>query len=126
MWLDEQKETTKFQFQVEKLRTPRTGLAAALVGNNIYAAGGIVGLPNSGVTNTVESYDLTTGHWTQISNLRKPRSFGKFCVLSNSEVFLIGGVTVEGNRFLSLSSVDKLDLKTKAWTKETNMNFARY
>ncbi|XP_037920056.1 uncharacterized protein LOC119657284 isoform X2 [Hermetia illucens] len=117
---------SKAWIEVEKLRTPRTGLAAALVGNNIYAAGGIVGLPNSGVTNTVESYDLTTGHWTQISNLRKPRSFGKFCVLSNSEVFLIGGVTVEGNRFLSLSSVDKLDLKTKAWTKETNMNFARH
>lgn len=63
---------------VEKkpMNIPRTGLCAALIGTEIWVAGGLAGRKNDGtakITNCVEVYNIILNTWTKLCHLRVPR-----------------------------------------------------
>lgn len=58
------------------LNIPRTGLCAALIGSEIWVAGGLVGRKNDGtavITDSVEVYNIRLNTWTKVCHLRLPR-----------------------------------------------------
>lgn len=60
----------------KSLNIPRTGLCAALVGCEIWVAGGLAGKKNDGkalITDSVEVYNITMNTWTKMCHLKTPR-----------------------------------------------------
>jgi hypothetical protein len=94
--------------------TARQGLAAAVVGNAIYAIGGReVGGPNGpGKLDAVERYDIDTDTWTSVAPLPAPRSDMAAATVGN-KVYVFGGFDARGN---VLNDVDMYDPVKDTWT----------
>ena len=92
---------------------PRQGLAAVVVGNNIYAIGGrIFGGPFAGNNPTacVEKYDIDKATWTMVEKLPGPRSDLAAAVKGN-KIYVFGGY--DGTNILS--SVMMYDPNKDKW-----------
>jgi N-acetylneuraminic acid mutarotase len=70
----------------KSMSTPRSGLAAAVVGNRIYAIGGY----NGSYLSTNEEYDPSTDTWTTRKSMSTPRS-GLAAAVVNNTIYAIGG-----------------------------------
>jgi hypothetical protein len=102
--------------------TPRAGLAAAVVGDDIYAIGGrrSPGGPCSqgpgGQLATVEQYHIPTGRWTTVAPLPVARSdLGAATV--DGKIYVFGGCRVApGEPIHFLGSVGVYDPATDKWS----------
>jgi N-acetylneuraminic acid mutarotase len=108
--------------------TGRAALAAAIVGNAIYAIGGrsFTGGPCSGFgaaeLGTVERYDISTDTWTTVAPLPSPRSDLAAATIGG-KIYVFGGCR---GSFNILSDVDVYDPATDTWsTLPTDMPTAR-
>jgi len=98
------------------MQAPRSGLAAAVVNNKIYAIGG---RDESSLT-TVEEYDPETDRWETKANMPTARS-ALATVTVNNRIYVIGGVN-GSNHF---DDVEEYDPETNTWQTKTNMPTAR-
>ncbi len=106
--------------QVSHMKTPRAGLAAALVNDRIYFAGG---RNSTGVLDEIEVYDVKENQWVLIDNevirLSEPRA-ELTCQTSNGYVLFAGGKTNTGYS----SKVDIYNMNTGKWM-ETELSVPR-
>ncbi len=94
--------------------TGRAGLAAAVVGNALYAIGGRIntGGPNSGLPlAVVERYDIDAGSWSAVAPLPAPRS-DLAAAAVGGKIYVFGGFDAAG---LPLASVDVYDPVSDTW-----------
>jgi N-acetylneuraminic acid mutarotase len=105
------------------LLTGRTDLAAAVIGNKIYAVGGF-GDSNDWATNSgtwaLEEYDPKTNIWTKKSPLPTPRK-GLRAVAIDGKLYAIGGRAINGE----VATVEEYDPQTDTWSDCTPMLTAR-
>jgi Kelch motif len=94
--------------------TNRIGLAAAVVGDYIYAIGGRTGsAPNGyGKMNVVERYDIYNNAWTTVAPLPAARSDMAAAVVGG-KIYIFGGFDAAGN---VLNTVDVYNPVTNTWT----------
>ena len=98
--------------------TGRAGLAAAVVGNAIYAIGGrtFTGGPCSGFgfaeLATVERYDIDTDTWTTVAPLPTPRS-DLAAATVGGKIYVFGGCRGSGT---VLADVDVYNPITDTWS----------
>jgi N-acetylneuraminic acid mutarotase len=104
--------------------TARRGLAAAVVGNALYAIGGSISTtPCSGSPlATVERYDIDTNTWSTVAPLPSPRS-DLAAVAHGAEIYVFGGCVAP---FAAINNVDVYDPVTDTWsTAPADMPTAR-
>jgi hypothetical protein len=105
--------------------TPRAGLAAAVIGDSIYAIGGrfATGGPGSGFpVASVERYDIASNTWTPVSPLLAPRS-DLAAAAVGGKIYVFGGIDAAGT---FLATVDVYDPVTDTWSPApTDMPTAR-
>lgn len=95
--------------------TPRRGLAAAVVGNALYAIGGSSGTaPCSGAPlATVERYDIDSQQWTTVAPLPSPRS-DLAAAAHGGKIYVFGGCT--GSTAAVTNAVDVYDPVSDTWS----------
>lgn len=104
-----------------KLRKPmptsRYDLSSAVLGNFVYAIGGI---DNSGYTRTVEKYNPELNNWVSAAPMNHPR--GAFVsVVVNNKIYVIGGVNSPGSGTIYLNSTEEYDPGSNVWIVKSNM-----
>jgi N-acetylneuraminic acid mutarotase len=105
--------------------TPRRGLAAAVVGDRIYAMGGSNGsTPRSGTPSSVnEIYDVAANSWSSGTPMPTPR-MDVVSVAHGGKIYVVGG----WNRFLCGGACNTLEIYDPAhdsWTAGPPMPTAR-
>jgi hypothetical protein len=105
--------------------TPRAGLAAAVVGNSIFAIGGrsnTSGPCSGNPVAAVERFDIAFGTWTTVASLPAPRS-DLAAAAVGGKIYVFGGCDDAGN---FLADVDVYDPETNTWsTAPSDMPTAR-
>lgn len=74
--------------QKENMNLARKAHSAIYVKGHIYVFGGF---NNSGVTNSVERYDMNNGGWKVLSNLIYSKAYASPLAYGDNYIFLIGG-----------------------------------
>lgn len=102
--------------------TPRSGLAAAVVGDALYAIGGRAGTApcSGGPTAAVERYDIASDTWTAVAPLPAPRS-DIAAIDHGGRIFVFGGCSP----FAPLNTVSIYDPTTDSWSAGAPMPRAR-
>ena len=96
--------------------TPRAGLAAAVVGNSIFAIGGRSGTGgpcSGGALATVERYDIAFDMWTPVASLPSARSDLAAAVVGH-RIYVFGGCTA--GPLTIVGDVDVYDPTTDTWS----------
>lgn len=96
--------------------TARAGLAAAVVGDSIYAIGGrsVTGGPcGGGALAAVERYDVKTNSWTAVAPLLSARS-DLAAATVDGKIYVFGGCTAGGGSIIG--DVDVYDPVTNTWS----------
>ena len=110
---------------LEPLPTARGNLAVAEAGGMIYAIGGGLGPDDTGaITDIVERYDPTTGHWAASTPLPEPRIIAGAASL-NGILYVSGGVIMGPEGELITDSALAFDPNSGTWTTIAPMNTAR-
>ena len=115
--------TTDFWTVLPPMPTGRNGLAAAVVGNAIYAIGGRTsGAPCSGgELATVERFDIGAGVWSTVASLPSARS-GLAAVTVGGKIYVFGGCRSAFPFPTVLADVDVYNPVTDTWsTAPTDM-----
>ena len=102
--------------QLAPMPTGRTGLAAAVVGDSIYAIGGRSapdGPCTGGPMDTVQRYDITTNTWTTVAPLPTARS-DTGAIAHGGKIYVFGGCTLGAST--ASSEVDIYDPATNTWS----------
>jgi Kelch motif protein len=112
---------------LSSMPTGRGGLAAAVVGNAIYAIGGRDATGDAPCTGTplatVERYNISTDTWSTVASLPSPRS-DLAAVAHGGKIYVFGGCT--GDQFAVLPDVDVYNPTTDTWsTAPADMPTAR-
>ena len=101
--------------------TPRSDLAAAVVGGLIYAIGGWNGISTVG---TVEAFNPATGAWTEKTPMPTPRgTLGAGVCGSQGTIRAIGGAAGFGNS--TLATNEAYNPVTNSWSQDTPLNVGR-
>lgn len=100
--------------------TPRAEVAAAVLNNNIYIAGGFT--ENGQNTNIVEVYDTTTDTWSTIAPMPE-RLDHAMAAAANGKLYIIGGWRVFGEQ--ASDAVYEYDPQTERWRSVAKMPFPR-
>ncbi|MEM3341920.1 MAG: kelch repeat-containing protein [Thermoplasmata archaeon] len=100
-----------------KMPTARRGLAAAVIGTEIYAIGGY-GVTN--VSSKLECYYTTTDNWTTKAQMPTPRYELAAAVVDN-KIYAIGGT----NGSTHYAVVECYDPATDSWSTKSPMPTAR-
>jgi hypothetical protein len=95
--------------------TPRAFLAAAVLGNKIYAVGGANA---SGDLNTTEVFDPLTNIWSPLDSTNIPR-YGSALVALNDRLYVIGGGSSSSDTFTNRMEV--YDPVSNLWTDAPSM-----
>ncbi|XP_044754523.1 uncharacterized protein LOC123313627 [Coccinella septempunctata] len=107
----------------------RTGLACAKYRGVVWAAGGLSILPKGNrILDVVESYNLETNQWTEITRLRFPRCFFKMFVIYD-RLYLVGGAGFETKKdptTSSIGAIDMWDVKRLKWAHAAEMVIPRH
>ncbi len=100
--------------------------------NLVFVAGGCtsvqdgIGLPGAlkgrGVTGNCQSYNYSTGAWTQLLNLLTPRAYHTATLLPNGNVLIAGGFNAVG---VPLSSTEIYNPTANTITSGPNMSYTR-
>ncbi|CAF1024715.1 unnamed protein product [Adineta steineri] len=93
------------------------GSSSVLSNGKVLVTGGW----DSGVLNSAELYDPSTGTWTTTGNMNNARIYHTASVLSNGKVLVTGGYS-SGS---ALNSAELYDPSTGTWTTTGNMANAR-
>ena len=102
--------------EVAPISAPRDSHGAAVLGGNIYMAGG------TPVETLVERFDPVRNKWTAVTPMNTPRTTHGL-VSADGKLFAVGGY----NRFgQALSSVECFDPKTGEWTNIAALSIPRY
>jgi hypothetical protein len=102
--------------EVAPMSAPRDSHGAAVLGGNIYMAGG------TPVETLVERFDPDTNQWKAVTPMNTPRTTHGL-VSADGKLFAVGGY----NRFgQALSSVECFDPKTGEWTNIADLSIPRY
>jgi len=100
------------------MQTARTNFGLAVVGNKIYAIGGMEG---NSFLSTVEEYDPATDTWVYKQSL--PIKRGNFCTsVVNGKIYVIGG---DNSYRTPVATVVMYDPSTDQWTDRGSMLEAR-
>lgn len=103
--------------------TPRAGLAAAVVGNRLFAIGGRTGAtPASGVAlAAVEAYDIAAGTWSTVAPL-PVAVMDTYAVAHGGKIYVIGGATTGP---VPVGTVQIYDVAKDSWSLGSPMPTAR-
>jgi len=96
----------------------RTQLAAAVVGNRLYAVGGI----SSDVTGAVEVYDPATDTWATKASLTTARRALGVSVL-NGTLYAVGGLVPD---YQPVATVEAYNPTLNSWTTKAPMPTSRW
>jgi hypothetical protein len=99
--------------------TPRTEIAAALVGDNTYVIGGFD--KSGGVTDIVEVYNLKNNSWTKVAPIPQPLHH-TFAASYNGKIYVVGGYTDSWTQSNKLFIYDPIQNK---WQEGKSMPSAR-
>lgn len=103
----------------QRMHYKRSKAAVTIHKSQIWVAGGWT---TTGITDSVEYFDPTTGIWTEAqSSLRVPRYFARMCSI-NGKLLIVGGVNQDG---CSMASVDVCDEIWETWKQIDEMEVAR-
>lgn len=107
---------------LSQMPTPRFNLAAEVVGNRIYALGGVRHSPtNSTISySKVEEYDPKTDKWSEKSSMPTAR-FSFATAVYQERIFTFGG----NKQNAPFSSVEVYDAKTDQWFSKNEMPIPR-
>jgi hypothetical protein len=99
------------------LLTPRRELGACLVGNELFAIGGVYGL---NALSTVERYNPIRNSWQELAKMKHAR---RACAATslNGKVYAIGGYSLAR----SMSEVERFDPANNKWEEIGKMNRER-
>lgn len=99
------------------MKTPRFSFQTEIVGEKIYAIGGINDQVNA--LSSVEEYDPSTDRWLSKKDMNLARNWFQTVVV-NGEIIAIGGEKKAGDysRDNFLSSVEEYNPKTNTWTEK--------
>ncbi|PSN61331.1 galactose oxidase [Corynespora cassiicola Philippines] len=79
-----------------KMPTPRGGIAAGVIGGEVYAFGGEGNAAvESGIFDQVEAYDTVKDEWRSVGRMDIPRH-GTYAVGVGKNIYIPGGATVQG------------------------------
>jgi N-acetylneuraminic acid mutarotase len=101
--------------------TPRDHLAAAVVGNHIYAIGGRVNGSYAENLAVNEAYDPATDSWHPRAAMPTVRS-GIAAAVLNGKILVVGGEAPEG----TFNEVEAYDPSTDSWTRYAPLPTARH
>ncbi len=96
-----------------------------LPAGNVLAVGGCTGQNSNGctgVTAAAETYDPTTGKWTQASTMHAARGSFTATLMSDGKVLVAGGINAKGN---PIKSCERFDPVSGSWTVTGQLNVAR-
>ncbi|KAK9890633.1 hypothetical protein WA026_011993 [Henosepilachna vigintioctopunctata] len=114
---------------VAPMQYTRTGLACTKYRGVVWAAGGISLLPKGNkILDVVESYNIDSDQWTEITRLRYPRCFFKMFVMYD-RLYLVGGAGFETKKdptTTSLGAIDVWDVKKLKWLNVAEMVIPRH
>ena len=96
------------------LKTPRSGLGAAVVGDFIYAAGGTY---ESTPLKTTESYNIELDCWKDSPSMNESRSGLAVTACDHNTLYAIGGWSEQSQ----LKTVERLDSRTGKWVSVAPM-----
>ena len=109
-------------WEVETLMpTPRIGMAAAAVGNTIYAIGGSTLGPFGNAVDIVEAYDAQAGTWTSGAPMPTARYLTAGAVV-NGTIYVVGGRTAAGP---DTDAFELYDTALNQWTVGPPLSLAR-
>ena len=100
--------------ELEPIPTGRWGLAAAAVGDTVYA---IAGQDDSPKISKVEAFDIAKGKWEESKEIPQGR-VRHAAVTFRGKIYVFGG-TFDG--IAALGSVQEYDPKNNAWTNKADM-----
>lgn len=101
------------------LNTGRIGLGTGVVGERIYAIGGIC---EGQCLKTVESFSEKKMEWTPVASMQT----GRYCMgvaVVGRKIFVFGGWDITSDDYLSTAEV--LDTETNEWSSIPPMKYAR-
>ena len=105
--------------------TPRYAVSTAVTNDKIYAIGGLTTLNGElRALSTVEEYDPETDTWIAKANMPTPRGEVALAVV-NDKIYAIGGTTVIGRKWATVSTVEIYHPATGKWTPESRMSSPR-
>jgi len=100
--------------------TPRTEVAATIIGDNIYVVGGF---DNSGkVLDTVEVYNIKNDSWKTVVSLPQPLHHTAASSF-NDKIYVVGGYT--NNKWIPSDKLFIYDPNNSTWTEGSPMPVAR-
>jgi hypothetical protein len=99
------------------MNVPRRGHSATLLNN-----GKVLVVGGSGLGNTAEVYDPTTGTWSTTGNLLSERGYDTITLLNNGKVLVAGRWN---GTFSELTRTELYDPDTGTWTATGSMNGIR-
>src|SRR5205814_1443622 len=79
------------------MSAPRAALAAAVIGNTLYAMGGGLDSGDPTTLDTLEAYDVTTNSWTTLAHMLTPRSPLAAVGLDGLIYAIVGATDVSGD-----------------------------
>ena len=103
------------------LPTPRTELACAIVGANLYALGGFNA--QAAPVPTVEAYDLSQNTWSRVADY--PVAAHHLGVIGHKGILYGFGGHTGTQLFVATNTAFRYDPGTNAWTPETTLPRAR-
>jgi len=105
--------------------TPRSRLAAAVLGGRIYAIGGLTGGDRDGCADSaiVEAFDPTAGAWIPMPPMPTPRH-AHAAVAARGRIWVLGGFST-ARSLGPMPVVESFDPAAGAWRAEKPMRSAR-
>jgi hypothetical protein len=99
------------------LKTPRRELGACLVGNQLYAVGGVYGL---NALRTVERYNPVKNEWQEVPKMRHSRRACSAAAM-HQKLYVVGGFSLAR----SMNECERFCVYKQKWESIANMNQAR-
>ena len=98
------------------LRTPRRELGAVLVGNQLYAVGGVYGL---NALRTVERYDPVKNEWQEVPKMKHSRRACSAAAM-HQKIYVMGGFSLAK----SMNDCERYSLDKQKWESIASMSQA--
>jgi N-acetylneuraminic acid mutarotase len=112
--------TSKWESSTPMLEARRSH-ALVEFDNKIYAIGGLQG---SNIISSIEMYDYQSSTWSKITDIPYD-VIGAKSIVFNGKIYIIGGFTMQGAKYLFKPDVYTFDLMTQQWNKDSELKIAR-
>jgi hypothetical protein len=98
--------------------TARSALAAGVIGNRLYAIGGVSGP----ALTTLEIFDFRTRRWEQLPDMTKERGGNSAAATADGRVVAFGGEEGAG----TIKEVEVYDARRRRWRRLADMRTSRH